>query len=96
MSIVNFKIIFVKKQKQARKRPTQGWGPTFIYNRNGRFHTTDGLFVWDGLFVAWLYPSILTDSLKMDYPFQIACVQPPPPLRKNRWKGVCGGGGDCT
>ena len=26
MSIVNFKIIFVKKQKQARKRPTQGWG----------------------------------------------------------------------
>ena len=38
MSIVNFKIIFVKKQKQARKRPTQGWGPTFIYNRNGRFH----------------------------------------------------------
>ena len=45
MSIVNFKIIFMKKQKQARKRPTQGWGPTFIYNRNGRFHTTDGLFV---------------------------------------------------
>ena len=42
---------------------------------------------------AWLYPSILTDSLKMDYPFQIACVQPPSPLRKNRRRGVCGGGG---
>ena len=28
---------------------------------------------------AWLYPSILTDSLKMNYPFQIACVQPPSP-----------------
>ena len=41
---------------------------------------------------AWLYPSILTDSLKMDYPFQIACVQPPPPLRKNRRRGVCGEG----
>ena len=45
---------------------------------------------------AWLYPSILTDSLKMDYPFQIPCVQLPPPLRKNRRRGVCGGGGDCT
>ena len=29
----------------------------------------------------------------MDYPFQIACVQPPSPLRKNRRRGVCGGGG---
>ena len=37
---------------------------------------------------AWLYPSILTDSLKMDYPFQIACVQPPSPLRKNRRRGA--------
>ena len=45
---------------------------------------------------AWIYPSILTDSLKMDYPFQIACVQPPPPLRKNRRRGVCRGGGCCT
>ena len=48
---------------------------------------------------AWLYPPILTDSLKRNYPFQIACVQPPPPLpsEKNR-KGVhvYGGGGDCT
>ena len=44
MSIVNLKIIFVKKQKQTRERPTQGRGATFIYNRNGRFHTTDGLF----------------------------------------------------
>ena len=31
---------------------------------------------------AWLYPSILTDSLKIDYSFLIACVQPPPPLRE--------------
>ena len=45
---------------------------------------------------AWLYPSILMDSLKMDYPFKIAFVQPPPPHRKNRRRGVCGGGGDCT
>ena len=45
---------------------------------------------------AWLYPSILMDSLKMDYPFQVAFVQPPPPHRKNRRRGVCGGGGDCT
>ena len=33
---------------------------------------------------AWLYLPILTDSLKLDYPFQIACVQPPPPLRKKK------------
>ena len=29
MSIVNLKIIFVKKQKQTRERPTQGRGATF-------------------------------------------------------------------
>ena len=45
---------------------------------------------------AWLYPSILTGSLKMDYPFQIACVQTPPPLKKKSKSGVCGEGGDCT
>ena len=37
--------------------------------------------------LAWFYPLILTDSLKMDYPFQIVCVQPPPPLRKKSEKG---------
>ena len=31
-----------------------------------------------------------------DYPFQIASVQPPPPLRKNRRRGVCREGDDCT
>ena len=46
---IQFKIIFVKKQKQTRERPTQGRGATFIYNRNGRFHTREGLFVLDGL-----------------------------------------------
>ena len=30
MSIANLKIIFVKKQKQTRERPTQGRGATFI------------------------------------------------------------------
>ena len=30
MSIVNLKIIFVKKQERTRKRPTQGRGATFI------------------------------------------------------------------
>ena len=28
--MVNLKVIFVKKQKQTRKRPTQGRGATFI------------------------------------------------------------------
>ena len=42
MSIVNIKIIFVKKQKQTREHSTQGGGATFIYNRNGRFHARDG------------------------------------------------------
>ena len=53
MSIVNLKIIFVKKQKQTRERPTQGGGGggNIHYNRDGRFHTSDGLFVWDGLSV---------------------------------------------
>ena len=30
MSIVNLNIIFVRKQKQTRERPTQGRGATFI------------------------------------------------------------------
>ena len=30
MSIVNLKIVFVKKQRQTRERPTQGGGATFI------------------------------------------------------------------
>ena len=30
----------------------------------------------------------------MDYPFQIACVRPPTPLRKNRRRGVCREEGD--
>ena len=30
MSIVNLKIIFVKKPKQTRERPTQGGGGPFI------------------------------------------------------------------
>ena len=34
----------------------------------------------------------LPDFWRRDYPFQIACVQPPPPLRKNRRRGVCGEG----
>ena len=52
MSIVNLKIIFVKKQKQTGERPTQGWeGGTFIYIRNSRFHTRDGFFMTDGLSV---------------------------------------------
>ena len=45
---------------------------------------------------AWLYPQILTGSLKVDYPFQIACVQPSPPLRKKRKKGCLWGRGICT
>ena len=44
MSIVKIKIIFVKKQKRTRKRPTQGLRDIH-YNRNGRFHTRDGLLV---------------------------------------------------
>ena len=31
MSIVNLKIIFVKKQKQIREHPTQGQDAIFIY-----------------------------------------------------------------
>ena len=42
MSILNLKIIFVKKQTQTPERPTQGRGGKDIHhNRNGRFHTRD-------------------------------------------------------
>ena len=37
MSIVNLKIIFVKKQKRIRKRPSQGRGATFIIRETAVF-----------------------------------------------------------
>ena len=37
MSIVNLKIIFVKKQKQTRVRPTQGRGETIIITETAVF-----------------------------------------------------------
>ena len=33
MSIVNLKIIFVKKQKQTRGRPIQGRGDIYLYQK---------------------------------------------------------------
>ena len=42
--VVNLKIIFVKKQIRNENAQPQGRGGTFIYNRNGRFHTRGGLF----------------------------------------------------
>ena len=44
MLIVNLKIIFVKKKKQTRKRPTQGQGATFIITEMAVFKLeTDNL-----------------------------------------------------
>ena len=68
MSIVNLKITFVKKQRQTRKRPTQGRG-TFIYNSiNGRFHTRDGLFKVRWVNFEWTIR--LTLSISFDGQFE--------------------------
>ena len=50
------------------------------------------------IYLRWLnFCRHLTDSLQMDYPFQIACVQPLPPLRKKSEKGcLWGRGRPCT
>ena len=37
MSTINLKIIFVKKQKQTRERPSQGRGATFIITEMAAF-----------------------------------------------------------
>ena len=82
MSIVNLNITFVKKQKQTR--PTQGRGETemvvftlktdYSCETGYPFDNSPQIFV-NGIVLilneqsAWLYPSILTHSLKMDYPF---------------------------
>ena len=42
MSIVNLKIIFVKKQKRTRKRPTQGRGVTSIITEMAVFTLETG------------------------------------------------------
>ena len=105
VSTVNLKIIFVKKQKQKRERRTQGRGATFIitlpfshYRSIIRVRRVIRLMIrvrqvirlnqkmeW---FKFWMNNP--PDFWRRDYPFQIACVQPPPPLRKFRRRGVCG------
>ena len=109
MSIFNNLCEKAKADTNAQLKAGGGGGEgAFIYNRNGRFHTRDGLFARDGLFVwkfasdryntsqfenglvlicneqsAWLYLSLLTDSLKMDYPFQeTPCAAAPSPQKK--------------
>ena len=42
MSIVNLKIVFVKKQRQTRVRPTQGRGATFIITEMSVFTLEKG------------------------------------------------------
>ena len=44
MSIVNLKIICVKKQKQTRERPTEGRGATFIITEMAVFTLEEGYF----------------------------------------------------
>ena len=67
---------------------------------NPRQIVSTSYWKWNSLILnepsAWHYPPILTDSLKMDYLFQIACVQPPLPLGKNRRRDVCRWGGRGT
>ena len=47
MSIVNLKIIFVKKHKQTRKRPTQGRGVTFIFSFVTFVFTPETDYSWE-------------------------------------------------
>ena len=52
MSIVNLKIICEKaKADTVTRTSNSSRGGTFIYNRNDRFHTRDGLFMRDELSV---------------------------------------------
>ena len=52
---VNFQIKnnFCEKAKADTQTPNSRPGHDIHYNRNGRFHTRDRLFVWDGLSVWW-------------------------------------------
>ena len=77
--LINLQLFSVKKKKTSSAQKAV---------RACFFFSTPHL-----LTLGWLnFCRHLTDSLQMDYPFQIACVQPPPPLRKNRRRGVCGEG----
>ena len=51
MSVVNLKIIFVKKQKRHPNAQLKAGGEYSFIGRNGLIHTTDRLFVRDGLSV---------------------------------------------
>jgi len=48
VSIVNLKIIIVKKQKKlTREHPNQGRGATLIYNKNGRDYSFEAGYPFD-------------------------------------------------
>ena len=42
-----------KSRSRRARTPNSRPGRDIHYNRNGRFHTREGLFVWDGLSVWW-------------------------------------------
>ena len=48
-----FKNNLREKAKADTQTPNSRPGRDIHYNRNGRFHTREGLFVWDGLSVCW-------------------------------------------
>ena len=97
----------MKNQKQTRKRLTQGRGATFIITEMAVFtpetdHSCETGYPFDYLRqvgntslsqngIVLISNEQSACSLEMDYPFQIVCVEPPTPLRKNRRRVVCGG-----
>ena len=108
MSILNLKIIFVEKQKRTGKRPTQGRGATFVITEMAVFtletdYSRETGYPFDEIvFYFWMNnpPDFIRQFRRTiwrrDCPFQMASVQPPPPLWKNRRSGCQWGGRDCT
>ena len=90
MSIVSLKIIFVKKQKQTRERPTQGRGATFIITEVAVFtlekdYSCETGYPFDDsrqigntyYFQNGIVLSWMNNPpvfWRREYPFQIACV----------------------
>ena len=93
------------RERRSRERSPAIWNPTKDFfetlGLSVWWFSSDRkyLVIWKWNSFNFEWTNRLTLSVNFDgqfqdgiAPFQIACVQPPPPLRKNRRRGVCGEG----
>ena len=83
MSIVNLKLIFLWKSKSRHANAQLKAGARNSFITEMAVFTLEGLFVWNGLSVASLYPSILTNFEDGLFVSDTLCTAAPSPQKKS-------------